>query len=42
MNAGAFVITSNVRDFRQAQKTLELTVMTPTQLIAKLLSEGVR
>ncbi|EDX85994.1 hypothetical protein S7335_3697 [Synechococcus sp. PCC 7335] len=40
MNAGATVITSNIRDFKGAQKSLGLEVMTPEQLIAALLSKG--
>lgn len=38
MNASAIVITSNLRDFRTAQASLGLQVMTPTQLITELAS----
>jgi predicted nucleic acid-binding protein len=38
MNANAIVITSNVRDFRQAQQSLGLPVMTPTELVIKLVN----
>ena len=36
MNAGAAVITANVRDFDLARRTLGLHVMTPAELIARL------
>ncbi|CAN5855038.1 putative toxin-antitoxin system toxin component, PIN family [soil metagenome] len=36
MNANAIIITSNVRDFREAQRELGLQVMRPTELIARL------
>lgn len=36
MNAGAIVITLNIRDFRKAIESLGLQVMTPTELIIKL------
>lgn len=36
MNAGAIVVTLNVKDFRQAKETLGLQVMTPIELIIKL------
>lgn len=36
MNAGAIVVTSNVKDFRIAQESLGLQVMNPTELIIKL------
>ncbi|MTJ11083.1 PIN domain-containing protein [Anabaena sp. UHCC 0187] len=38
MNAGATVITSNIRDFQNAKQSLGLPVMTPTQLVIKLAS----
>ena len=38
MNAGAIVITSNIRDFQNAKQSLGLQVMTPTQLVIKLVS----
>ena len=38
MNAGAIVITSNMRDFREAEKSLGLQVMTPAQLIVLLVN----
>ena len=40
MNAGAIVVTSNVRDFRKAQSALGLRVLTPVELIIQLASEG--
>ncbi|MEI6331114.1 MAG: PIN domain-containing protein [Pseudanabaena sp. ELA645] len=40
MNAGATVITSNLRDFQNAKESLGLQVMTPAQLIIKLASIG--
>lgn len=40
MNAGAVVITSNLRDFRRARESLGLPIMTPTELVIKLASEG--
>jgi predicted nucleic acid-binding protein len=39
MNAGAPVVTANVRDFRLAQKSLGLLVMTPVEFV-KRLGEG--
>jgi predicted nucleic acid-binding protein len=39
MNANAIVVTSNVRDFRQAQQSLGLQVMTPTELVIKLVNQ---
>jgi putative PIN family toxin of toxin-antitoxin system len=36
MNAGAIVVTSNIKDFRIAQESLGLQVMNPTELIIKL------
>ena len=36
MNAGAIVVTLNVRDFGRAIESLGLQVMTPTELIIKL------
>ena len=36
MNAGAIVVTSNIKDFRRARESLSLQVMTPTELIIKL------
>jgi predicted nucleic acid-binding protein len=36
MNANATVVTFNVRDFRNAQKTLGLRVNTPVELLAEL------
>lgn len=40
MNAGATVITSNLRDFQKARESLGLNVMTPVQLVIQLASEG--
>lgn len=40
MNAGATVITSNIRDFKFAEKSLGLKVLTPVQLVSMLLKEG--
>jgi predicted nucleic acid-binding protein len=38
MNAGAVVVTSNIRDFQRAKVSLGLQVMTPTELVIKLVS----
>lgn len=40
MNAGATLVTSNVRDFITAQRSLGLNVITPEQLVSALLSQG--
>lgn len=40
MNAGAIVITSNLRDFRSAEASLGLQVMTPVEVIVKLARNG--
>lgn len=39
MNAGAAVITSNVRHFRNAQHSLGLEVLTPLELVIRLANE---
>jgi predicted nucleic acid-binding protein len=39
MNAGAPVITSNVRDYRRAHQALGLAVFTPTEFLVKLDNE---
>lgn len=36
MNAGAVVITSNIRDFQKARESLGLKVMTPVELVLRL------
>jgi len=36
MNAGAPVVTSNVRDFQSAQQSLGLQVITPAEFAAQL------
>lgn len=36
MNVGAIVVTSNIRDFRRARELLGLQIITPTELIIKL------
>jgi len=36
MNAGALVVTANVRDFRRAQQSLGLAVTTPIEFVMKL------
>jgi predicted nucleic acid-binding protein len=36
MNAGAIVVTSNIRDFRSAKESLGLRVMTPVQFVSLL------
>jgi hypothetical protein len=36
MNAGAIVVTSNIRDFRIAKESLGLEVMTPVQFVSLL------
>jgi predicted nucleic acid-binding protein len=38
MNAGAIIITSNLRDFESARESLELQVMTPVALVIQLAS----
>lgn len=40
MNAAARVVTSNVRDFALAQKSLGLEVMTPEEAVKELLERG--
>lgn len=40
MNAGAIVVTSNLRDFRSAETSLGLQVMTPVELVVKLAGNG--
>ena len=40
MNAGAAVVTSNVRDFRTAEKALGLQVVTPVQAVLWLVEQG--
>jgi predicted nucleic acid-binding protein len=40
MNAGAIVITSNIRDFRSAEESLGMRIMTPVQFVNTLTSEG--
>ena len=40
MNAGATVITSNLRDFRSAEASLGLQVMTPVELVVELAGNG--
>jgi predicted nucleic acid-binding protein len=39
MNAGAIVITSNIRDFRSARDSLGLQIMTPVEFV-NLLASG--
>lgn len=36
MNAGAILVTSNLRDFRTAQNLLGLQVMTPVKFVTIL------
>lgn len=38
MNAGAIVVTSNIRDFRSAKGSLGLRVLTPVQFVSTLAS----
>ncbi|WP_225893878.1 hypothetical protein [Atlanticothrix silvestris] len=40
MNAGATVITSNLRDFQSAETSLGLQVMNPVELVIKLAKNG--
>jgi predicted nucleic acid-binding protein len=40
MNAGATIITSNLRDFRSAEVSLGLQVMTPVELVVQLVGDG--
>lgn len=39
MNAGAIVVTSNIRDFRSAKESLGVRVLTPVQFVNLLVSE---
>jgi hypothetical protein len=39
MNAGAIVVTSNIRDFRSARDSLDLQIMTPVEFV-NLLAAG--
>ena len=36
MNAGVLVVTANVRDFRLAQQTLGLGMLTPVDFVTRL------
>jgi hypothetical protein len=36
MNAGAILITSNIRDFQKARESLGLKVITPPELVNML------
>jgi predicted nucleic acid-binding protein len=38
MNAGAIVVTSNIRDFRSAKESLGIQIMTPVQFVTALAS----
>ena len=38
MNAGAIVVTSNIRDFRSARDSLGLQIMTPVEFVSVLAS----
>ena len=40
MNAGAVVITYNIRDFKQAEESLGLLVMHPVEAVLWLSNEG--
>ena len=40
MNAGAIVVTSNIRDFRSAEESLGLRVMTPVKFVSLLALGG--
>jgi predicted nucleic acid-binding protein len=40
MNAGAIVVTSNLKDFRSAERSLGLTVLSPAQLVLELAAGG--
>ncbi|PSR18910.1 toxin-antitoxin system toxin component, PIN family protein [filamentous cyanobacterium CCP3] len=40
MNAGAIVVTSNIRDFQKAKESLGLQVLTPVQFVEVLASGG--
>jgi predicted nucleic acid-binding protein len=39
MNAGAAVVTSNIKDFQLAEESLGLEVLTPVELLIKLVQE---
>jgi hypothetical protein len=40
MNAGAAIVTFNLRDFQSAKRSLGLQVMSPVQFVVKLASNG--
>ena len=40
MNAGASIVTSNLKDLKIAQKSLGILVLTPAELVVKLLNKG--
>lgn len=40
MNGKAAIVTFNMRDFRNTQRSLNLTVMTPLQLVSALADEN--
>jgi hypothetical protein len=40
MNAGAAIVTSNLKDLKIAQTSLGLLVLTPTELVIRLATEG--
>lgn len=40
MNAGAIVVTSNIRDFQSAKESLGLRVLTPVQFLGVLAAGG--
>jgi predicted nucleic acid-binding protein len=40
MNAGAIVVTSNLKDFRSAEQSLGLIVMSSVQLVLELAAGG--
>jgi hypothetical protein len=40
MNAGAVIVTSNLKDLKIAQTSLGLLVLTPAELVIKLATEG--
>ncbi len=38
MNAGAIIVTSNIRDFRSAKASLGLRVLTPVEFVNLLVA----
>ncbi len=39
MNSGAIVVTSNIRDFKEAERSLGLAIMNPVEFVVYLAAE---